>query len=286
MISVSTQVIESCPFNVASSLFYQKRNKLNDDRAGRFSKIDEDEIIQEVLKENIYVIAKTPMAKTITQRTLAGYNNWATNILYVEEINQKLKSNMEQTIKEIQKGLNAMKFDVVIGNPPYQEQTIGNSTQALPIYNKFMDLSYQIADKAILITPARFLFNAGATGKAWNEKMLHDEHLKVIYFNQNSSDVFPNTDIKGGIAITYRDVSQNFGSIGVFTSFPELNSILKKVEIKNERSFSSIIYGQNTYQFSEKFHLDNPEAKDKMSKGHEKDIITNAFDTLDFVFYD
>lgn len=273
------------PLYVASSLFYQKRNKLNDDRAGKFSKIDEDGIIQEVLKENIYVIAKTPMAKTITQRTLAGYNNWSTNILYVEEINEKLKSNMVQTIEEIQKGLNTMKFDVVIGNPPYQEKNIGNSTQAPPIYNKFMDLSYQLSDKVALITPARFLFNAGATGKAWNEKMLHDEHLKVIYFNQNSSDVFPNTDIKGGIAITYRDVSQNFGAIDVFTSFPELNSILKKIEAKNERSFSSIIYGQNTYQFSEKFHIDHPEAKEKMSKGHEKDVITNAFDTLNFAFY-
>ncbi|MDT2725273.1 MULTISPECIES: hypothetical protein [Enterococcus] len=93
------------PLYVASSLFYQKRNKLNDDRAGRFSKIDEDEIIQEVLKENIYVIAKTPMAKTITQRTLAGYKNWTTNILYVEEINQKLKSNLTETIEEIQKVL-------------------------------------------------------------------------------------------------------------------------------------------------------------------------------------
>lgn len=273
------------PLYVASSLFYQKRNKLNDDRAGRFSKIDEDEIIQEVLKENIYVIAKTPMAKTITQRTLAGYNNWATNILYVEEINQKLKSNMDQTIKEIQKGLNVMKFDVVIGNPPYQEKTIGNSTQAPPIYNKFMDLSYDIADKAVLITPARFLFNAGATGKAWNEKMLNDKHLKVIYYKQNSADIFPNTDIKGGVAVTYWDVTKNFGAIKVFTSFPELNSILQKVNNIGYTSLSSIIAGRSIYKLTDLAIEEVSDISLIQSSGNSSSISSNAFKILDNIIY-
>ncbi|EJG6120134.1 Eco57I restriction-modification methylase domain-containing protein, partial [Listeria monocytogenes] len=144
-----------------------------------------------------------------------------------------------------------MKFDVVIGNPPYQEKTIGNSTQAPPIYNKFMDLSYDIADKAVLITPARFLFNAGATGKAWNEKMLNDKHLKVIYYKQNSADIFPNTDIKGGVAVTYWDVTKNFGAIKVFTSFPELNSILQKVNNIGYTSLSSIIAGRSIYKLTD-----------------------------------
>ena len=104
-----------------------------------------------------------------------------------------------------------MKFDVVIGNPPYQEETIGdNSTFAPPIYHKFMELSYELADKVILITPWRFLFNSGSTPKAWNTKMLEDEHLKVIYFEQNSANVFPNTDIKGGVAVTYRNAKEIF----------------------------------------------------------------------------
>ncbi|MCE2259662.1 restriction endonuclease, partial [Streptococcus thermophilus] len=77
----------------------------------------------------------------------------------------------------------------------------------------FMDLSYEIADKSILITPARFLFNAGKTPKAWNRKMLADEHLKVVYYEQDSSQVFPNTDIKGGIVITYHDCKKYFGAI-------------------------------------------------------------------------
>lgn len=272
------------PLYVASSLFYQKRNKLNDDRAGRFSKLDEDEIIQEVLKDNIYVIAKTPMAKTITQRTLAGYNNWKTNILYVEEINQKLKSNLTETIEEIQKGLNVMKFDVVIGNPPYQEET--NNNRDTPVYNLFMDISYKIADKAVLITPARFLFNAGQTPKSWNEKMLSDRHLKVVYYTQKSDIVFPNTDIKGGVAITYRSVNEEFEPIGKFSQLQELNTILNKVVTNNFKSFSLLLFGNSSYKFSNKIYNDFPQFENRVSKSEKKSIGSNVFEKFPEVFFD
>ena len=79
------------------------------------------------------------------------------------------------------------KFFAVIGNPPYQEETTDTSDK--PIYNDFMDAAYTVADKVELITPARFLFNAGKTSKNWNEKMLQDKHLKVLKYTQKSSDV-------------------------------------------------------------------------------------------------
>ena len=101
------------------------------------------------------------------------------------------------------KGKKAMKFDFIIGNPPYQDETIGeNKTFAPPIYHLFLDGTYKISDHVELIHPARFLFNAGSTPKEWNKKMLDDPHLKVLYYEPNSSKVFVNTDIKGGIAIT------------------------------------------------------------------------------------
>ena len=125
-----------------------------------------------------------------------------------------------------------MKFDYVIGNPPYQDERQGTSTTALPVYNNFMDASYKVGSSVMLITPARFLFNAGRTPKQWNEQMLNDEHLKVLYYEKDGEKVFPNTDIKGGVAITYRDVKQSYGAIGTFTIFPELNLILRKVKHK------------------------------------------------------
>jgi hypothetical protein len=176
------------------------------------------------------------------------------------------------------------KFDVVIGNPPYQEEVKGTSDK--PIYNLFMDESYKIAERACFITPARFLFNAGKTPKTWNQKMLEDEHLKVEFFEQDSSKVFGNTSIIGGVAVTYRDSDMNFGAIGTFTTFPELNEILKKVVKTNSDSFSNIVFGQNIYQYTDKLHKDYPNAESLLSKGHKYDVTSNAFDRLAFVFLD
>lgn len=178
------------------------------------------------------------------------------------------------------------KFDVVIGNPPYQEESTGDGTQAPPIYHKFMEEAYKIANRVSFITPARFLYNAGATPKAWNKKMLEDEHLKVEYFEQDSSKVFSNTSIIGGVAVTYRDSDADFGAIGTFTAFQELNSILKKVMGTNPNSFSSIFFGQEIYKYTEKLHEDYPEAEGLLSKSHKFDIKTSAFDRLGFIFFD
>lgn len=139
------------------------------------------------------------------------------------------KTNELIDFERLSQGETTMKFDVVIGNPPYQEETTGNSRDT-PIYNLFMEESYKIGSKSILITPARFLFNAGQTPKAWNKKMVSDEHLKVQYYEQVSANLFPGTDIKGGVAITYRDASQKFCAIGTFIPFDELKSINQKLE--------------------------------------------------------
>ena len=95
-----------------------------------------------------------------------------------------------------------MKFDFIIGNPPYQDETLGdNKGYAPPIYHMFMEEAFKVADRVELIHPARFLFNAGSTPKEWNRKMLNDEHFKVVHYDSDASRVFPNTAITGGLAI-------------------------------------------------------------------------------------
>ena len=95
----------------------------------------------------------------------------------------------------------------------------------------FLDGAYKIADKVELIHPARFLFNMGSTPKEWNQKMLNDIHLEVLYYEANSTNIFPAADIKGGVAITFRDAKKILGPIKVFSAFPELNTILSKVPV-------------------------------------------------------
>lgn len=282
------------PLYITSSLYYQEFNKMNNETAGKFTPTDQLLIWKRILRENIFVIAKTPMAKAITQRTLTGYQNFATNIEFIEDITKKAQTDIKKTIKEIKGAFNNMKFDVVIGNPPYQDEAKGdNDTFAPPIYHSFMDLSYKLADLVTLITPARFLFNAGSTPKAWNEKMFKDNHLKIIKYEPNSANIFPKTDIKGGIAITLRDKQQKFTSIndkyapaGIFIPFKELNSIMHKVTAKSFSSFSKIIYGRNIYRFTDKMHKDYPNAINQLSKGHAYDISSNIFSRLPEIFFD
>lgn len=181
-----------------------------------------------------------------------------------------------------------MKFDFVIGNPPYQDSTKGeNDTFAPPVYDKFLDSAYEIADKVEMIHPARFLFNAGSTPKAWNKKMLHDENLKIKFYEQDSSKVFANTDIKGGVAITYHDRQNKFEPIELFTHYPKLNSIMKKVKnYKGFKTISDIVITRTAYRLTDKMHEEHPEAESQLSKGHKHDMSTNIFSRLPQIFYD
>ncbi len=170
-----------------------------------------------------------------------------------------------------------MKFDYIIGNPPYQEETDSDSTRMLPIYNSFMDACYSVSDKVELVTPARFLFNAGQTPKKWNEKMLSDEHLKVLYYEPDASKLFPNTDIKGGVAITYHDNSSSFGAIRIFVPWDELRSIMKKAGAKSkEESLSDIADSSNVYDLKN-IYKDHPDyTKYIADNGRHAQLKTNV----------
>ena len=180
-----------------------------------------------------------------------------------------------------------MKFDFCIGNPPYQDERQGDSNTATPVYHLFMSASYESADKVMLITPARFLFNAGYTPKDWNRGRLNDPHFKVEEYYPNAAEVFQGVDIKGGVAITYRDPSIDFGAIEVFTMFPMLNKILHKViHSDGFGSLSMVIVTSFAYHFTEQMYTDNPELIGRASKGHAYDLQSNVFDTFPELFTD
>ena len=173
----------------------------------------------------------------------------------------------------------------IIVNPPYQEDRQGEGTTATPVYHHFMTAAHECADKVMLITPARFLFNAGYTPKSWNAERLIDPHFKVEAYYPNAADVFQNVDIKGGVAITYRDTSKDFGAIEVFTIYPLLNGIFHKVTHTDGFSaLSDIVVTSFAYHYTEQMYIENPALVGRASKGHTYDLQSNTFDTFPEVY--
>ena len=187
------------------------------------------------------------------------------------------------------KGKAAMgkKFYAVIGNPPYQTESASNN-QAKPIYHVFMDESYKVADCVELITPARFLSNQGATPTAWNKKMLKDEHLKIMGFFPKSNPVFPNTEIKGGVVITYHDEHKKYKCIDTFIPFAELSSIYAKVNQAEDLQKSNLgdwVFSPDSYRFSEVMFLENPELVGRTDKQHAKAVASSVFGRYPEIFH-
>lgn len=249
----------------------------------------EIDLWKKVLAENIFLICKTPMAKRIAQRTLAGFSGTKVNAHYFEDLVNQLKNKPENFISKVSKtnywkkdGNEDMKFDAIVGNPPYQIMATGDANGSDPIYHLFIDAACKLGEKVSFIHPARFLFNAGKTPKDWNEKMLNDEHYKVVQYWANSGDVFPTVDIKGGVAVTYWDKNKTFEKIGTFVAHEPLRTALEKVlAIKGFKSLTDSIYPQNKYEFST-LYKDYPHYKNIIgSDGADKRLRPNAFDKLD-----
>lgn len=177
---------------------------------------------------------------------------------------------------QLMEQLKEMNLNFTIGNPPYQLTTKGTSDEQ--IYPHFIDLGTQIVRRATLITPARYLFNAGKTPKEWNQKILNDPHFKVILYKANSTVVFPNVDIKGGVAVIYHDQKTEFGKIGLYTAHDELRSIKKRVMKTHPGAFlDEIVYPQNKFDL-EKLLADHPQLKkDIGSGGRERRLTTSIF---------
>lgn len=191
-------------------------------------------------------------------------------------------------------------FDFCIGNPPYQDSTSTNNRQSA-VYPFFYDSAEKIANRYILISPARFLFSTGLTQKEWNQKMLMDTHLKVEDYISDSSDVFPNTDIKGGVAIIYRDKNKKFGAIEEFIPDEHLRTIVKHFKKDIEHSLSSIIYGgRSDLKFNKLFLNDYPNSKQdrlyaiqkkhskviELSPNEEYELKSSTMEVLSYVFND
>lgn len=198
------------PLHAAMSLYYQYVQNNDDNR------FDADSVYRGILENNIYAIAKTPMAKTITERTLTGYKKYKTNVAYIENFSNTLKSSIEEGKRQVEEAFEKVKFNVVIGNPPYQESTNDKamrSGQQKRVRNVFQDFQL-VADVvaqnfSCLIYPGgRWIHRSGKGMTEFGLNQINSPHLTKLFYYPKADEIFKDVAIGDGISVVVKDFSK------------------------------------------------------------------------------
>lgn len=165
----------------------------------------ENQMWRETVQENIFVICKTEMAKSITKRTLMGYREGTVNAHYFENLINMLENKTKHFSDKVLKASYwkkegvEMKFDAVVGNPPYQMETGGAGRQAKPIYNLFVEQGKELNPNYLsMITPSRW-FAGGMGLDEFRNNMMNDGKVVKLVDYTNAKDCFPQISISGGV---------------------------------------------------------------------------------------
>lgn len=230
---------------------------------------------QKTVEDNIFVICKTPMAKAITRRTLLGYRKGKLNAHAFDDLIMQLKEKPDQFKEKVLRGsfwkkeCNEMKFDAVVGNPPYQIMDGGHGSSSQPIYNVFVEMSQLLKPSYLsMIMPSRWM-TGGKGLDAFRYKMINDKHLRVLHDYLSAQACFSSVQIEGGICyflwdknnegkcklyshltngtVSYSEMYLNELNTDVFIRDQGIISILKKVHNGNIKTFDSLVFPRNAF---------------------------------------
>jgi len=178
----------------------------------------------DTVQNNIYVICKTPMAKSITKRTLVGFNDVRINAHYFEDLINQIRNKSKQFKERVlnpntwnKKGVKQMKFDAIVGNPPYQEETVEQVSETngqaprKSVFQFFQTASDDISSRytSLIYPGARWIHRSGKGMAQFGFNQINDVKLARLDFYPDATDVFNNVAIADGISIVLKDKNKN-----------------------------------------------------------------------------
>lgn len=267
--------------------------------------------INHIYKNQLFGIAITELTSLLSRRSLycsktangkysicSAFENYQGNIIYKRITHSWVNGNCSfcgasQSIYDREKSLETyayqfihtlkpedifnMKFDVIVGNPPYQMSDGGDNIEeartrggAIPLYHKFVHQAKILNPRfLVMIIPSRW-FSGGRGLDDFREEMLNDNRIRKLVDYPVSSEIFPGVEIKGGVcfflwdrdnvgtcevvtirggnkSILIRDLIEKGSDI--FVRYNEAVEILRKILIKKEASFSSLVSAQKPFGF-------------------------------------
>ena len=261
------------PLYVAYSV-YRSRVEAAKQKYGEVSHGFSQSLWDATIEENILVVCKTPMAKSITKRTLAGFRATRVNAQYYPNLIENISERPEAVVNTFRDGKHfwkinqdtSMKLDAIVGNPPYQVMDGGAGVSAIPVYHRFVEIAKKSKPNYIsMIMPAKW-YNGGRGLEQFRYDMLHDKQLRSLYDYIDPHDCFPTVDVAGGICYFLRDnhydglcnfvsckggsriaTKRNLDESEVLIRHQEELSIMNKVQKEDQSYLSSTVFSQKPF---------------------------------------
>ena len=264
---------------------------------------EQQAVWDKVIAENIFVICKTPMAKSITKRTLAGFRKAKVNTRYFEDLINQIKNKPENFIAKVAKGRSYwkaidndnMKFNAIVGNPPYQEvvdqkESTNGQKVSISIFQYFQTISEKIGKYTALIYPgSRWIHRSGKGLEKFGLAQMNDPHLALLEFFPCSKDISKDVAIADGLSIVLKNMEKNECgftykySVGgktitiqannpgndMFSLNPQDNEIIKRLDnaIKSFGCLHDSILPRNLFSIESDFVEKNPSLVKEFNDG-------------------
>lgn len=171
---------------------------------------DQLRLWDETLRDNVFVVCRTEMAKAITLRTLRGFRTAVRcNVHAFEDILDNLRNRPDSLLRKLRNGAGYWKanketdmhFNAIVGNPPYQEMGGSGGSNDASIYQLFCQAATRLEpDYVSMVVPSRW-FAGGRENLLGNFRrdMLGSGRVRCLHAFSDSRDLFPTVEIKGGI---------------------------------------------------------------------------------------